>query len=265
MKKINRFLLTTGLAATLAMSTACSYQNNTSSSDFSAKQKEQIEQIVHDYLVNNPKILIEVSQKLQQQQEEQIKQLQHKAQKVIPSIAQPLLHDKESPVAGNPNGDVTIVEFFDYQCPHCKDMTAIVDDLVAKDGNVRVVYKQFPIFNDASKFAAEAALASAQQGKYQAFHDALMHADNPLSKEKILSIASSVGINTQQLQKDMQNPAIKKQLKENVKLAQQLGVIGTPAFVIANSNNPTQEQSRFLPGVTNEAIMQRLIQQVRGS
>ncbi|MFN7098284.1 MAG: DsbA family protein, partial [Gammaproteobacteria bacterium] len=192
----------------------------------------QVQQIVHDYLLNNPQILVQVSQKLQQQQMQQMQQVQQNAQKVIPDISAQLFSDKSSPIGGNVNGDVTMVEFFDYQCPHCKDMAAIVGDLTKQDGNLKIVYKELPIFGADSQFAAAAALASMQQGKYDQFHNALMQAPAPLTSDVVMQVAQANGLNVVQLQKDMNSDAVKQELKDNMQLAQKLKLMGTPAFVI---------------------------------
>lgn len=232
-------------------------------SSLSPGQQQQVQQVVHDYILNNPQILIEVQQKLQEQQMQQMQQIQKDAQKVIPNITSELFNSTTSPVAGNATGDVTVVEFFDYQCTHCKDMSALMVDLVKQDPKLRVVYKEFPIFGNNSEYAAKAALAATKQDKYTVFHDALMQTNEPLNKDKILQIARDAGLNVDQLQQDMNNPAIAQELKTNKSLAKKLQLVGTPAFVIANTKNSTQ--SILIPGATNEEVLQGLIAQARNN
>jgi protein-disulfide isomerase len=228
-------------------------------SNLTQQQQQQVQQIVHDYLLNNPQILVEMSQKLQQQQMQQMQKIQQKAQQTIPGIASQLFNTTTSPVVGNPKGSVTVVEFFDYQCPHCKDMAGIMDNLTQKDSNVRVIYKEFPIFGANSQYAAKGALAAAQQGKYIEFHNALMQAADPITPDQVNDIAKNLNLNMSQWQKDMGSNAITQELNTNVKLAQQLQLMGTPAFIVSNTANP--EQSVLIPGGTTEEVLQGLINQ----
>lgn len=239
--------------------TGLAFAAPTTSSNNTTLSTQQVQQIVHDYLLNNPQILVEMSQKLQQQQNQQMQQIQQKAQQTIPGIASQLFNANTSPVTGNPKGTVTLVEFFDYQCPHCKDMTEILDNLTQKDSNLRVVYKEFPIFGANSQYAAKAALAAGQQGKYVEFHTALMQAADPITPDQVNAIAKNLGLNMDQWQKDMASAAITQELNANVKLAQQLQLMGTPAFVVSNTANP--EQSVLIPGGTTEEVLQGLINQ----
>ncbi|NNM59810.1 MAG: DsbA family protein [Legionellales bacterium] len=246
--------------ATLSLNTvAYAADNNT----LSTAQQQQVQQIVHDYLLDNPQILLQVSQKLQEQQAKQVEQIQKNAQKIIPGIATQLFNDKSSPFSGSATGDVTMVEFFDYQCPHCKDMASILNNLQQQDSNLKIIYKEFPIFGADSQYAAAAALAAAQQGKYAQFHDALMKAPAPLTKEVVLDLAKTNGLDVDQLQKDIKSESVKKELKDNVQLAEKLQLLGTPAFVIANSKNV--DQSVLVPGTTTQEVLQSLITQARSS
>lgn len=222
-------------------------------SSFSPDQVQQIQKIVHDYLVNNPQVLVEASRSLQKQTEQQEQQY---AQTAVQQNIPALFNDPASPVAGNVNGTVTLVEFFDYQCGHCKEMNPIIEKIIKTNTNLRVVFKELPIFGDDSQFAAKAALASVKQGKYLAFHNALLAADNPLNKDKVLSVAKSVGLNVAQLKKDLDNPAIQAQLRANFKLAQALRLIGTPTFVIGNK---ALNQFRYVPGATTAENLQGMI------
>lgn len=244
----------------LSLSTVAYAANN---STLTAAEQQQVQQIVHDYLLDNPQILLQVSQKLQEQQMKQVEQIQKNAQKVIPSIASQLFDDKSSPVIGNSNGDVTIVEFFDYQCPHCKDMSSIMDNLQQQDSSLKIIYKEFPIFGADSQYAAAAALASVQQGKYSVFHEALMKAPSPLTKEVVLEVAKTNGLDIAQLQKDINSDAVKKELKDNMLLAEKLQLLGTPAFVVANTKNTGQ--SVLVPGTTTQEVLQGLIIQARNN
>jgi len=229
---------------------------------FNPEQKAAIEKIVHDYLVTNPNVLIEASQALRsQEQQKMLKQ----AEKAITQNAKQLFNAKLSPVVGNKKGNVTLVEFFDYQCIHCKQMTSVIKQLKTNDKKLRIVYKEFPIFGANSQFAAKAAIASVKQGKYAAFHNALMNVKQALNKDKVMQIAKSVGLNTKRLAKDMKDPAIQKELDANLKLAQKMGIIGTPAFVVAKNPFKKSQKAYFVPGATSKAMLQNLISEARKS
>lgn len=229
-------------------------QNN---ARFSSDQIEEIQKIVHDYLVQNPKVLVEASQELQKQSRVQEEEY---AQQAIQKHTQSLFRDANSPIAGNPKGTVTLVEFFDYQCGHCKEMNSIVKNLINKNKNLRVIYKELPVFGGESHYAAQVALASVNQGKYKAYHDALLDTENPLDKKKVFATAKSIGISISRLKKEMSDPKIEKQIRDNFKLAQALHLIGTPTFVISNQGMTKFE---FIPGATSERDLQSKLEQVQ--
>jgi protein-disulfide isomerase len=238
--------------------------------DFSPAQTIAIQKIVHDYLVSNPQVLVEVAQSLQK--EEQGK-WQKTAEKTVPEIAKKLFDDSISPVVGNPNGNVTIVEFFDYQCPHCKEMSIFIDNLLKKDKELRVVYKVLPIFGDDSKFDVKAGLAAYAQSpeKFAVFHDAMMKLQVPLTSAVTLKVASEVGLNVKQLQADMKNPMFGVEINENYELAKKLKLTGTPAFIMAkvDYDSKTKKMISFknpvlVPGAVDEATLVKAITEARG-
>lgn len=206
---------------------------------------------IREYLMANPEVLVEAMQELEKKQDSQRDAV---AQKGVSENQAELYRDPDSPVAGNPNGDVTIVEFNDYQCPYCKKAHLAMKSVVGADGKVRVVYKDLPILGDASKIAAQAALASVKQGKHQALHNALMEFGGKLDRDKILEIAVGVGLDRAQLEKDMEDPKIKEIIERNLSLASSLGVRGTPAFVIGK---------QFVPGAVDAAALKQLIADAR--
>lgn len=252
--------------AMIAVALGLSFQvlADNSEANFSPAQTAQIQKIVQQYLLDNPQILLEVGQKLQQQQMAQIQASQKQAKKTIPTLADLILQAPNSPVAGNSKGNVTLVEFFDYQCSHCRDMTPVVSKLIQQDPNLRVVYKEFPIDGDNSEFAARMALAAAKQGKYQAVHDALMQAPLPLTSDSMLTLASGFGLNMKTLQQDMNSPAIEAELKQNDALGKKLQLMGTPAFIISPSASEDTNQATLVPGATNIATLQQLINSMHG-
>lgn len=226
---------------------------------FTQKQTKDIEQIIHNYLIRNPEVLVEASRALQRKQQTE---MIAKAKQAIALNRVPLFK-AQSPVMGNPQGDVSLVEFFDYQCKHCKNMTEVVHSLVTDDNKLKVIYKQLPIFGADSEFAARAALAARNQNKYTELHKALMQYEERLSKEKVLDIAKNAGLNVEQLQKDMNDPAIGAELRANMDLAQKIGIMGTPAFIVASRTDGDNIKSYFVAGALSKPLLQNLINEMR--
>jgi protein-disulfide isomerase len=194
-----------------------------------------LEQAIHDYILSHPEVIAEALQKYQQQQEASQQQAQAQALK---DLKQTLANHPASPVLGNPNGDVTVVEFLDYRCPYCKAMHQPIADMIAGDGNVRVVIKEFPILGDDSLYAARAALAAAKQGKYAEMHSALMTFKGKPGPKEVDAVAESLGLDTAKLKEDMVAPAVDEELQQNYNLAEALGINGTPAFVVEETLIP---------------------------
>jgi len=191
----------------------------------------RVEQITRDYLTKNPEILVEMTTELDKRQAaEQAGQ----QQKVISDNADAIFRSPVSHVAGNPNGDVNLVEFFDYNCPYCRRALPNVVKLINDDAKVRLVLKELPILSDDSVAAAKLALASNKQGKYFEMHQKLLSEPGKADKEKALRIAKELGLDVDQLQKDAQDPDIKKALDEAKDLAQKLNLQGTPLFLIGD-------------------------------
>ncbi|MCH7957286.1 MAG: DsbA family protein [Proteobacteria bacterium] len=149
-----------------------------------------------------------------------------------------LLNDPASPVGGNPDGDVTLVEFFDYQCPYCKTIFPSIQALLAEDRNLRYVFKEFPILGRASVFAARAALAARRQGKYLEFHTALMSARGKLTETRVMRLAEKVGLDVDRLRRDMADGTVDAMIRRNLELADGLGIFSTPVFIIGDTQIP---------------------------
>lgn len=248
MKTIRTFFLLTILALS-----PFSYANTTT---FTPAQQAQIQTIVHDYLLNNPQMLVQMATRLQQ----------NKIQQATNDNIRSLFFTPASPTMGNAKGDVTIVEFLDYQCPHCKHSDAFINQLLTSDPGVRVIYKEIPIFGDMSEFAVRAALASQQQGKFAAMHDALIKAKAPFNKQQILDIANSVGLDVAKLQNDMNSDAIDQEIKNSEQLAAEFNLPGTPAFVITTTpaSTTTKLTNVFLiPGDTDLATLKQRVSAAR--
>ena len=196
----------------------------------SAMSKSDVEKIVRNYLLENPEVIFEAVDRMKAKEEgDRLVNLQDNAKKHSAALFQ----EAEPIVAGNPKGDVTIVEFFDYRCPYCKKGKQNVSDLLKQDGNVRLVLKEYPILSAESELAAQAAVASVAQGKYWDFHLALMGAEE-LSEESIFAIAKDVGVDVTKLKTDMASTKVKKRLDEVQALGKAVGVDATPTFFIGD-------------------------------
>lgn len=228
-------------------------------------EAQKIQEVVHNYLVQNPEVVVESLQVYQQKQMDEARKSMQKTQAMSPKFADSLFKQVNDPSIGNQKGTVTLVEFFDYQCPHCVDMTPIVEGLIKANTNLRVVLKELPIRGPVSEFAAKATLAAKNQGKYLELHKALMDNKERLTQEAILAMAKTAGINVTTLQADMKTPAVEQAIKANITLAQQLGLMGTPAFFVAKSDvskTSAPDAIVFIPGQVDQAQLQALIEKV---
>ncbi|HUN26759.1 MAG TPA: DsbA family protein [Steroidobacteraceae bacterium] len=156
------------------------------------------------------------------------------ADRAVLARANALWHDPASPVLGNPHGDVTIVEFFDYACPYCKAVEPRVAALLESDGHVRLILKEFPILTPESLIATRAALAAAKQGKYAQFHRALMAYRGPWESSVIFEVAREVGLNNARLRRDMAAPEVANEIIANFNLARALRLFQTPSFIVGS-------------------------------
>ncbi len=230
-----------------------------SNAGFNADQKAQVEQIVHDYLVTKPEVLIEASKALQ---EKQMAEVSGKAKVAITKNAASLFNAVDAPKFGNANGDITIVEFLDYQCGHCKQMSPVLAELLKADPKVQVVIRGLPIFGDASKTATKAVIAATKQGneKFVKFNEALLSTTEPLNEKNIFAMAKKVGLDTAKLKKDMAAKSVEDQVNENFRLAREIGLMGTPAFILGNKN---LSKTEFVPGATSKEDLSALIVKLR--
>jgi len=200
-------------------------------SKFSPAEEDAIRQLVRDYLLANPEVLMEAAQVYRERQQE-IQQQQ--AREALVSRREELDQDPDSPVLGNPDGDVVVVEFFDYRCPYCVRVAEPLREAVEDDGNIRLVMKEFPILGPESMVAARMALAAEKQGKYEELHFAMMTVSGKLTEAKAFKIAEKIDLDMDQLRRDMEAPEIDAMLQRNFALAQALQINGTPAFVIGD-------------------------------
>lgn len=184
---------------------------------------------VRQYLLENPAVLLEVAERLDETRAtEEVDEIAS----LIAENREELLTAPASPILGNPNGDVTVVEFFDYNCPYCRSAAPVLAEAMQADPQVRVVMKEFPILGAGSTFAAKAALAANAQGKYDDLHRALMAYKGAIDESSTLEIAASLGLDVERLKRDMEAPSVSTEIQRNVRLAGDLRINGTPSFVI---------------------------------
>ncbi len=199
--------------------------------------RQAIEQIIHDYLIAHPEVVVEAL-KAGDAQAKADEEAAVRAE--IVKHRDELIHDAKSPVGGNPAGDVTIVEFFDYRCPYCKQVEPALEALLKEDPRIRVVYKEFPILGPESLIASQVSLAALKQStqKYGRLHVALMNLKGELTQETILKTAESVGLDVAKIKADMHGHDIEALIKRNYDLADILKISGTPAFIIGSAMSP---------------------------
>lgn len=200
-----------------------------------ALSQEVSDAAIERYIRTHPEVILQSLQAMEAKREAE----QREHQKVALAAKQSeLINDPTSPVSGNPKGEVTVVEFYDYRCGYCKKAASAVTELQKQDLRVRVVYKDLPILGEPSVLAAKAALASQAQGKHQVFHEALLASHGDMSKGEILKIAATVGLDPKRLEADMAHPKWQAVIDKNRALAQELGISGTPGFIVGTELVP---------------------------
>jgi protein-disulfide isomerase len=198
---------------------------------FSPDQKKEIEQIIKSYLVANPEIFVDIQNALEEKME---KEQAQKLKVAVAENASEIYRAKEASIAGNPDGEITVVEFFDYNCGYCKHGLRDVVKLVETDPKVRVVFKELPILSKGSEEASHVALAAQKQGKYWELHKAMLSAKGQMNEAAALQIAEKLGLDMDKLKKDMASPEVKAEIEKAAALAKKLGVNGTPHFLIGD-------------------------------
>ncbi|HYL49006.1 MAG TPA: DsbA family protein [Stellaceae bacterium] len=219
------------LAALIAAAVAFAGPAPVAAQSFSPAQKQEIDRLIQNYLKQHPEAVMDAL-KAAQQQADAAKAAA--AKKTIAARRNELLHDPNSVVAGNPNGDVTLVEFFDYRCPYCKAIEPSLEALIKEDGKLRVVYKEFPILGPTSVVASRVAIAARQQGKYAEFHDRMMALKGNIDDDAVMKVAEASGLDLNKLKHDMTAPDVGKIIQRNYALADALGIDATPALVIGD-------------------------------
>jgi len=207
--------------------------------------KDNIDTIIKKFLKKNPELLKSTLDNYKVSLENQKKQ-----------HAINLLKDVNNPGIFSKQADITIYEFFDYNCGYCKSVVRTIMDVLSEDKKINFVFVEFPILSEQSYFAAKAALASKNQNLYNKFHISLMKINGRVNEEKVFSTAKKIGLDIDQLKKDINSPEIEQQLVKNREIAKLLGLNGTPAFIIGNI---------IYPGALNLNNLTKIIKQFRES
>ena len=184
---------------------------------------------IRDFLNRNPEVVLQALQAGQAKQQAMQKEA---AKAAITSDAAKLYNDSSTPVAGNPNGKETLVEFFDYQCHYCKQIHPDLVTLLKSDPDLKILFKDFPILGPGSTLAAKAALAAKMQDKYLPMHDALLEFKGTFDDDSIKQLAQKAGVDYDRMKADMDKPEIQNQINDNMALAQKLDIHGTPSMII---------------------------------
>ena len=194
-------------------------------------QTKAIERLIHDYIVKNPDVLLEAQTTLEARAETQRVDV---IRKHLAANADAVYRDASLPVAGNPKGDVTVVEFMDYNCPFCKKASADIAKLIADDPDVKVVFQEFANLGAPSEAVARIAMAANAQGRYYELHRALMDAKGPMTEVKALEIAAKLGLDGARLKRDAAADTTKAALTKAKTIAAKLHIQGTPMFLIGD-------------------------------
>ena len=192
---------------------------------------DRIKKLAIEAILENPQVIMEAVAILKKRESDQ-------AASGTKSIRLKLESDPGSPNLGNINGDVTVIEFFDYNCGYCRQAGKTIQALIASDPNIRVIFREWPVLGEGSTFAARAVLASAEQGKYEEFHWALMNGKVRATKAGVMKIARDLGLDISKLEADMVSSTVDGHLEKSNILAQNLGFTGTPAFIVGNQKVP---------------------------
>ena len=213
---------------------------------------EEIERIVREYLLREPEVIMQAIEELQRRREATTAAEQRER---LASGRDALVADDRDPVIGNPDGDVTLVEFFDYRCGYCRAMIEPMQSLLEGDPQLRVVMKEFPILGPDSLLASRAALAAHMQDGYEAMHWGLL-GESTIDEATIRRLAEAQGLDVEQLMADMHSDTVADHIQDNIQLAQGLAINGTPSFVIGDT---------ILPGAVPATRLADLINQQRSS
>jgi protein-disulfide isomerase len=243
-------MIRTAFFAMLALSVMLPRPQGAGAAEFTPAQRAEIVRIVRDALKQDPSILRDAVVALQADEGERSQQASREAI----AHARGDLVTAADPVAGDPQGDVTIVEFFDTRCPYCRKLEPVMDSFLAKDHRVRLVYKDLPILGPASVLGTKALLAAEKQGAYVKMREAVMKLPPDTTLPQIEASAHALGLDWPRLARDMDDPAVQARIDANIRLAHDLGIQGTPALVIGND---------LVPGALELPELQKAVAEAR--
>lgn len=218
---------------------------------FSDEQKTELGEVIKNYLLEHPEVIRDALQELEKRQVQADVAAQAAA---IRENATQIFRHKGDLVAGNPEGKITMVEFFDYNCGYCKRAFPDVLKMIESDPDLRIVLKEFPILGAGSVYAAQAALASRKQNKYWEFHVALLSHDGHIDEAAVDEVAKSAGLDLDRLKQDMKAQDVQDTIATNLKLSEALRVQGTPAFIVDQT---------FIPGAIGFDGLTAAVKKVR--
>jgi len=224
------------------------YMSPATAGNVGEMSEDELKQFIQEYLMENPDVIINSLETFQARQEAITAQYQNQALKGYIEQAK---NSDAFPTTGPDDADVTMIEFFDYQCGYCKQAFSDMMSLVEDDQKIKVIFVELPILGPVSKVAALAAMGADKQGKYIEFHTALMEVRGRLSENKIFEIAEDFDLNLDQLRADMKSEEFQTLIDENLKSAQMLGINGTPAFIIGNQLFPGAIPREQMEAATN--------------
>lgn len=217
----------------------------------SALNEGQIESVIAAYLQDHPEVVWTALENAQKKVEQQ--KAQQTASNLV-DLKSKIFDNAADPFLGNANGDVTLVEFFDYRCPYCKRVAPDIDALISEDSKIKVVLKEFPILGPESVYAAKLALAAQRQGQYEQMHRALMAHRGDYTEAVLLDLAKNIGLDLDRLKIDVTDPSIAGAVEGNLDLGRSIGIGGTPAFVIGR---------KVVPGAISVDELKQLVVEAR--
>jgi len=222
--------------------------------NMTATERQMLRSEIRDYLLENPEVIMEAVAVLEQRN---AKAQASADADLIASNAEALFEDEDSWVGGNPEGDVTLVEFMDYRCGYCRRAAPDVNDLVEFDGNIRFVLKEFPILGEQSVLSSRFAIATRQvagNAAYKAVHDALIAFKGDVNETSLGRIGDTLGLDSEAILAGMDSPEVNRIIAENHRLAREMGISGTPSFVLGD---------QILRGYMPREAMEDLVAEVR--
>lgn len=229
----------------------------TNTTTLTPTQTTQVQQVIREYLKNNPKVVIDAIMAYRQAE---ISKYQQQAAQTITANKTAIFNTNNQLVLGNPKGDVTIIEFLDYRCGHCKAMAPVIKQAIQQDKNLKVVVKELPIFGGPSTLAAKAAIAAQKQSRFAKLHDYLLTTQKTFTKSTLIKTAKTMGMNTRRFKKDLTSTTTDRYVKKNLELAKTLRITATPTFIISKNNG---EINQFIPGAMSLEQLQTIIKAVR--